>query len=65
MLAAEGADPQMLVGADCSNAGLPWLITPKQMVHLPDLVMRRTALSVTGQLSARDLDHIAGICGAT
>ena len=65
MLAAEGADPQKLGGADYIHTGLTWLITHEQVVHLPDLVMRRMALSVTGQLSARDLDHIAGICGAT
>ena len=64
ILQVEGTGPQMLRDADYSHAELTWLITHEQVVHLPDLVMRRTALAVTGQLSARDLDCIAEICGA-
>ena len=64
ILDAEGPNPQMLHDADYSHAELNWLIAHEQVGHLPDLVMRRTALAVTGQLSARDLDCIADLCGA-
>lgn len=62
VLRAEGAVPQMLRDADYSHAELDWLIRHEQIVHLPDLVMRRTALAVTGRLSLRDLRTIAALC---
>jgi glycerol-3-phosphate dehydrogenase len=62
ILAAEGAAPSMLTDADHSLAELDWLVRHERVRHLADLVMRRTALAVTGQLSRRDLDRIAALC---
>ena len=62
ILAAEGAAPAMLADADHSLAELDWLVRHERVRHLQDLVMRRTALAVTGHLSRRDLDRIAALC---
>ncbi|WP_374302134.1 glycerol-3-phosphate dehydrogenase/oxidase [Paracoccus sp. (in: a-proteobacteria)] len=62
ILAAEGADPLMLRDADYSLAELDWLTRNERVRHLTDLVMRRTALAITGHLSRRDLDSIAQVC---
>ena len=62
ILAAEGRDPAMLADADYSIPELDWLVRRESVRHLPDLVMRRTALAVTGHLSRRDLDRIAAVC---
>ena len=43
---------------------LGWIIRNEQVGTLADLVMRRTALAVTGHLSARDLARIADLCAA-
>lgn len=59
---AEGPSPDMLADADYSAAELTWLIEHEAVRHLPDLVMRRTALAITGQLTSRDLDMIARLC---
>lgn len=44
-----------------SAAEFDWIARNDSVVHLEDLVMRRTAIAVTGQLSARGLDRIAAI----
>ncbi len=62
ILVAEGPAPAMLADADHSEAELDWLVRHERVRHLADLVMRRTALAVTGHLSRRDLDRIAGLC---
>lgn len=62
ILAAEGAAPAMLDDADYSTAELDWLVGHEGVRHLADLVMRRTALAITGRLSRRDLDRIAALC---
>lgn len=62
ILAAEGAAPVMLEASDHSEQELDWIIRNEQVVTLADLVMRRTALAVTGRLSARDLARIADLC---
>ncbi|TJZ91688.1 glycerol-3-phosphate dehydrogenase/oxidase [Paracoccus gahaiensis] len=62
LLKAEGPAPRMLADSDHSLPELEYLIRTEQVVHLPDLVMRRTALAVTGRLSRRDLILIAGLC---
>ncbi|MFN3275744.1 MAG: glycerol-3-phosphate dehydrogenase/oxidase [Paracoccus sp. (in: a-proteobacteria)] len=62
ILTAEGASPQMLADADYSLPELDWLIRHEQVVTLADLVMRRTALAVTGQLTQRDLERAADLC---
>lgn len=62
ILAAEGATPVMLEASDHSEQELDWIIRNEQVGTLADLVMRRTALAVTGRLSARDLKRTAELC---
>ncbi|MCZ0962631.1 glycerol-3-phosphate dehydrogenase/oxidase [Paracoccus benzoatiresistens] len=62
ILAAEGAAPVMLRDADYSLAELDWLTRHEAVRHLTDLIMRRTALAITGHLSRRDLETIASVC---
>jgi glycerol-3-phosphate dehydrogenase len=47
-----------------SRAEIDWIARNERVVHLGDIVMRRTTLAVTGSLSARDLDAIADITRA-
>ncbi|MFC3629340.1 glycerol-3-phosphate dehydrogenase/oxidase [Paracoccus angustae] len=62
ILAAEGASPAMLRDADYALAELDWLVRNESVCHLTDLVMRRTALAITGRLSRRDLHVAATVC---
>ena len=39
-----------------SLAEIDWITRSERVVHLADIVMRRTTLAVTGALTARDLD---------
>lgn len=62
ILFAEGRKPVMLQDADYSIPELEWLVRHERVQHLSDLVMRRTALAITGHLSGRDLTAIAQVC---
>ena len=62
ILVAEGRNPMMLQDADYSLPELDWLARNERVQHLSDLVMRRTALAITGHLSGRDLNSIAQVC---
>jgi glycerol-3-phosphate dehydrogenase len=42
-------------------AEIDWLARNEQVVHLTDIVMRRTALAITGRLTRRDLERIADV----
>ena len=65
ILAAEGTAPLPLADApDYSAQELDWLCRHEAVVHLPDLVMRRSALAVTGQLSAAGLAQAADVAAA-
>jgi glycerol-3-phosphate dehydrogenase len=44
-----------------SLAEIDWITREEGVTHLADLVMRRTALAVTGSLTARDLDAVARV----
>jgi glycerol-3-phosphate dehydrogenase len=46
---------------DHSTAEIDWLARNEHVVHLQDVVMRRTDLAITARLSRRDLDAIADI----
>ena len=60
ILEAEGNTPTMLADApDYSFDELAWITGHEQVAHLDDLVLRRTALAITGRLSGRDLDAMA------
>ncbi|MTH35276.1 FAD-dependent oxidoreductase [Paracoccus limosus] len=63
ILAHEGATPTMLQDApDYSLQEFDWMVRHEQVGHLADVVMRRSAIAVTGQLSTRDLASIAALC---
>jgi glycerol-3-phosphate dehydrogenase len=47
--------------AGTSCAEIDWVARNERVVHLADVVMRRTTLAITGTLTARDLDSVAGI----
>jgi len=51
--------PSLADAPDYTLAEIDWLMRNERVVHLADVVMRRTALAVTGRLSGRDLDSIA------
>ncbi|MFO1074708.1 MAG: glycerol-3-phosphate dehydrogenase/oxidase [Geminicoccaceae bacterium] len=50
---------------DHSLAEIAWLARHEQVVHLADLVLRRTTLAITGRLTARDLAAMAAVAAAT
>jgi len=65
VLAAEATGMTPLDGApDYSLQELDWLVRNEQVVHLDDLVMRRTALAITGRLTVRALDQAADVAAA-
>ena len=49
---------------DYTLAEIDWLARNERVVHLADIVMRRTALAITGRLSRRALEQIADIVTA-
>lgn len=56
ILAAEGAAPVPLADApEVSVQELDWILRHERVVHLDDLVIRRTALAITGRLTLGDL----------
>ena len=58
------AEPRFLDDArDVSHAEIAWMVRNEAVVHLGDIVFRRTTLAVTGRLTARDLDTISHIAG--
>ena len=59
---AEGASPVFLKNAPSySEQEIGWIAQHERVVHLQDIVMRRTALAITGQLSAKDLARVAEV----
>ncbi len=48
---------------DHTTAELDWLARHEHVEHLEDLVMRRTLLAITGQLTGDGLHQIAGVTG--
>jgi glycerol-3-phosphate dehydrogenase len=53
--------PPLVDAPDYTLAELDWIARNESVVHLDDLVMRRTALAITGRLSLRDLESIADV----
>ncbi len=65
ILGAEGASPARLIDApEVSVQELDWIVRNERVVHLDDLVMRRTALAITGRLTLRDLSTVRGVAAA-
>lgn len=56
--------PPLSDAPDYTLAELDWIARNESVVHLEDLVMRRTALAITGRLSRRDLEKIADVAAA-
>lgn len=62
ILAAEGGMPETLSDApEVTRQELRWIALNERVVHLEDVVMRRTALAVTGRLTTRDLATVADV----
>jgi len=47
-----------------TQAEIDWLARNERVVHLSDIVMRRTALAITGRLNRSNLEQIADIAAA-
>jgi glycerol-3-phosphate dehydrogenase len=59
---SEWTDADRLPDADgYSLAEIDWIARNEMIVHLPDIVMRRTTLAMSGKLTMRDLEVIAGV----
>ena len=62
ILNAEGATPRMLGNAlNYSAEEIAWICTHEQVVHLTDVVIRRTQIAVTGDLNQAALGEIASV----
>ena len=59
----DGNQGQRLLADNClySVAEIAYLARSEQVVHLSDLVLRRTSLAITGQISSRIIDKVAEI----
>lgn len=56
------AGDELLPGASAYTlAELDWIARNERVVHLADIVMRRTTLAITGALTARGLDAVAAV----
>jgi len=59
---SEWTDADSLPDAgDYSLAEIDWIARNEMVVHLADIVMRRTTLAISGKLTTRDLQAIAGV----
>jgi len=63
VLAHEMANPFEPIpdAPDYTSAEIDWLVRTQDVVHLDDIVMRRTTLAVTGRLSRKGLEAVAEI----
>lgn len=48
-----------------SLAEIEWICRAEMVVHLPDLILRRTTLAIRGTLTKRDLEQIADVAAQT
>ncbi|MEZ5869555.1 MAG: FAD-dependent oxidoreductase [Defluviimonas denitrificans] len=66
VLRHEGAAPVPLsVAGDYSEQEVDWLLQNERVVHLADLILRRTDLAVTGRLTIADLERMADLAALT
>ncbi|PQV59202.1 glycerol-3-phosphate dehydrogenase [Defluviimonas denitrificans] len=66
VLRHEGAAPVPLpVAGDYSEQEVDWLLQNERVVHLADLILRRTDLAVTGRLTIADLERMADLAAFT
>ncbi|WP_068110952.1 glycerol-3-phosphate dehydrogenase/oxidase [Tropicimonas marinistellae] len=59
---AEGAAPEFVDAAsEFSRAEIDWIARNERVVHLEDILLRRTALAITGQLDQPLCEAVCGI----
>lgn len=61
VMAHDGPKGMLADAPDYSLSELDWLLRHEQVRHLADLVMRRTTLAITGQLTQENLAQIAAL----
>ncbi|MDX8464645.1 glycerol-3-phosphate dehydrogenase/oxidase [Mesorhizobium sp. VK23B] len=63
ILACEGAGPPTWIpdAPGYTTSEVEWLTRTEQVVHLGDVVMRRTTLAITGSLSRNGLEAVADV----
>ncbi|WP_413993812.1 glycerol-3-phosphate dehydrogenase/oxidase [Labrys okinawensis] len=61
--AASSRSEEMLRASSYSLAEIEYIAGKEQVGHLADIVMRRTALAITGSLNRHDLEIIARVAG--
>ncbi len=49
---------------ETSRAEIDWIVRHERVARLEDVVLRRTALAITGALTLRDLEAVAEVTGA-
>lgn len=56
-------DTPLVDAPNWSEEEILWIARNEQVTHLADIVLRRTQLAITGQLTARNVDRIAELTG--
>ncbi|MFZ7091979.1 FAD-dependent oxidoreductase [Primorskyibacter sp. 2E233] len=65
IIAQEGPKPVLVTGTqDTSRAEIDWIARNEMVVHLEDIVLRRTQLALTGQITRAGLDDICAVAAA-
>ena len=62
VMAHRGPDGTLTDAPDYSLSELDWIIRHEQVRHLPDLVMRRTTLAITGRLTRANIAQLSALC---
>lgn len=62
----DGADPEPLADAPAFTAAeIDWIVRNERVVHLADILLRRTPLAISGQLTPRLCRQVASIAAKT
>lgn len=64
ILQHEAGSPPLPDATGFTRGEIDWIARHEQVVHLDDILMRRSALAITGALSRRDIAAIAEIAAA-
>jgi glycerol-3-phosphate dehydrogenase len=57
----EKGDVQLTSSVEYSRTEIEYLVTQESVVHLPDLLLRRTSLAFTGSITAALLEELADV----
>ncbi len=60
---ATGMDAPLTTTSDLTTGEIAYFVTREDVVHLTDVVLRRTNLAFTGELTGAILDELAGVLG--